>query len=651
MQTYPGIGNSLKRISNLLFFSFFILSVGFTTANAQCPKVQENMDKVEKGGHHYFYAADFYNWHCKCKNGVSSELEAKQAAAAMKINKTHYDNFNRTGPSLPSPLSAGQCKIVAGGSGGSAGGNFLDPDKGILLNGDMMSLMNMLGAGSNNENFKEMVEEMNNNRQQMSAIKSFATDFGLASQEDIEFYNFVENASQVIAFGKFLFSKNKGEEETPKTPSQQKASKFITNISNQLKTSYQEVQYIPEIPAHDESMTEKLDLIQDKIYLYETFSAPNRLLVLRYLNSDGNPDVNDLNQWIREIESKKSQGDLEGIILEIKQITNRYDESLKRYYPQLLNKEEGFTASYNDMNRLLANYHNNKGDHAKAEEYLSKIDFNISAEESPRLIFKSYLEGNYSNTANYYDVLKNYMSDQEYIRTLYDLPHYRFDNIDKLVREGVTYMLSLGVLAYHKKGDHKKAIEELAFLKLMIEKTWYLDDTPNRLKKKGYEDSDVRASYNTQMGMYLVVKANLLAKSKPDSAIMILNEGEALYKKSAMQSGFLNNGFERHIELTRLSILSQQGKHKEALDLCYDIQRSFIAEDDILNINDIKFNQAILLYNLKQYPRSLNVLKVLQASNPNEPKYYKLSKDILLALGKVNEANEAERLYFTLLNQ
>lgn len=619
-------------------------------AFGQCPEAEKYRQKLATGGHQYSYAADFHYYKCRCESGVGSAEEEQQALAAMQIDLKHYNEFKSSGdPSLGGIPSS--CTVLKAGAGVGPDGSLVNPDKGRIFNDDVIGFLNSLSDDTQNSHLRTLVEEMNQNRQELSQSLELASLFGPLDQDDYDLYNMTENIAQAVSVGKFLFNTLSGKkEEEELTPGQREANNMIADFSRELRLLYDEVQAVPTWYELNGETLRELDAIEAGMLSYERITAPKRLLYWEYESYDGHMDIAELKRRYDRIAGDNERYGRPYLISRIEEIQRRYSDISA--VPHMANADRGFSGAKNRIQLVRARTYEKLGRHEEARKLRAEISYDVSAQDAVKLLKTTFDNGNYYGSIQYYQPLKQYFMDRNSVKFIYlELPNLNFE-MDGLSRVDATYLLGLGVLAHIRSGQVSQAREELAFLRRFQQQ---LEDAYRQHlklsdRKKAFKttDTDFRSHVDGAESVVLAVEAVLQRKTnKHEQSLELIDRAISL---SAASSGLLSQSAEKYelwMQFLKLEILVDLGRYDEAKELTQAVKTK--ASVDIFKENfrmeELRFLMAYIRYKEQDYKGALFALRLLKRSNPGISKYYVLEEDIYRAMGDESGATEARQAY------
>ncbi len=621
-----------------------------TTSTSSSASFDCNGNTFDKSKDPQQYGNAYMLARCECENGVPNEERARQLEAQMKINYQNCQTYYGNTLGMPAPLSWSECKILEMQNNTS---NTINYNNKRIVKDEYLDLLNDLAAGSNNPHFKNMVKEMNDNRDAFAQGRNIAMQFGSLSQQDLDTYNMFENISQGIAIGKFLVK----ELSNALTPEQQQARDYIQNLYKELYIVYNEVSYVPTFYTYDDNMLQKINNIKTRIGQYERATAVKRLLYFKYWNQKPYMTIAQLQQTSNEIVAIANNQGTQAILDKISLYEKPYIKDGDLIFNPVLNKKTGFKNTYIELKMQEANYYEKQGNKEKANKIRASIDYDANNFTAFKLLHKSFNNKNYFGSKQYYSRVKNILKineNKEHFFVFYsNIPDINFEK-DGLRRIEATYLLALGVLSYAYTNDYSQAQEELQFLK------WYNENhrkfneyykTVKARKKAGrFTDVEYAHSYSHCLVIEKTVNAYLLAKyeNNKEDALNLINEAIELLNENPT----MFNYYDMWVYITRLDILIKLNMFDEARKQASTINKSKYLTTTGLNINlfdidDYYFLMALMKYKQKQYQSCLNQLKILEKTKPNSNRLLLLKRDTYLKLGNTEMAKETEKKLLT----
>ncbi len=612
----------------------------WTITNFDCNgKTFDNSKDPQQYGNAYMLAR------CECENGVPNEERAKQLEAQMKINYQNCQTYYGNTLGMPTPLSWSECKILEIQNNTS---NTINYNNKRIVKDEYLDLLNDLAAGSNNPHFKNMVNEMNDNRDAFAQGRNIAIQFGSLSQQDLDAYNMFENIAQGIALTKFIVK----ELSNALTPEQQQARDYIQNLHKELQSVFNEVSYVPTFYIYDDKMLQKINGIKIKIDKYERATAVKRLLYFKYWSQKPYMTIAQLQQTSNEIVAIANNQGTQAILDEISLYEKPYVRENDDFFYPVLNKETGFKNTYIALKMEEANYFEKQGDKEKANKIRTSINYDVDNFLAFKLLYKSFNNKNYFGSIAYYkqvkDVLKINENDRKHLFLLYkNIPSINYET-GGVWRHEATFLIALGVFSYTYMNDYSQAQEELQFLK------WYNENhrkfneyykTVKARKKAGrFTDVEYATSYGQCLAIEKAVNAYLLAKyDNNKEALNLINEAIKLLNENPD----ISNPYNAWINLIKLDLLIELDMFDEARKQASVINRykytSSVTGAKLFKIDDYYFSMALLKFKQKQYQSCINQLKILEKTNPDSSRLLLLMRDAYYGLGNKEKAIEIEK--------
>lgn len=631
-------------------------------AQSPCPKGQEYMDKMKNAQDTWTPDqkvrsnciqgwSQLATWHvhkCQCELGLENQQDADNLVKMMNhVRNTIQTQYPSCGE-IPPLTSSCKVGVSAGGSGGSNNRPLPpDPNKNVVLNDEYMNLIGNLAQDSKNPHFKEMASNMQRIRGEFSQGFSLVNQLGGSlSKDDIYAYNLFENIAQGIEIGKFLFKSLSGA-SAPLTPEQQAARDYIKALSDELKTIYQEVSFMPNNVTLGDKAIEygdrKLALIEE----YDRATATRRLLFMEYFLNKPYMGVAQLEAKMNEIERQKNQNGVDYILQQIAKNSNAFKSNSLLHIQQ---KEEAFK---NVNNRILlqkAIYYERSGDKAMAEKIRKSINYNVDSFEAFKLLHDSYKLKDYYSALQYYDKVRYILEINENKKDFFirysNIPNLDYD-WNGLDRNDAVYLIALGVLSNLNTGDLDQARSEMEFM------IWYNENY--RVKKENYKnlksskkynavsDSDAEIEYNKCMMIqhtiqsiyYSIIHQIKDSKFHSTESLKYLDNAPSSEKK-----------YDYWIKMVNLENLIRDGEFAEARKIALELNRMGVIADAmsarLFTNEDFKFLLAYMKYAQKEYESAVSQLKSLNETYPNNKKVVLLLRDTYLKLGKTKEAEAIE---------
>ena len=583
------------------------------------------------------YGKAFFRAYCECKSGVGSQERANQLVVEMKENHKNFHTYKASSDPTISTQPLNNCSITS--SNGFS--QTVDYEKGVIVKDEYISLLNDIAADTKNLHFKGMVNELNENRDAFAQGRSLAMNFGGISQSDIDQYNFLENATQVFAIGKFLFNSISGK----LTPEQEAGRKIIKKINSQLSEIYNEANAVPTFFDFNETMMQKLKAIEGRIEKYERATATRRLMFLEYWQTKPYMTSDQVVARFSKIESLLKTNGSDYVV----DLVNKRDNDFKTSdFNHIVNKDYGFRTTFNRIDLNKAKYYESNGDKNKAEELRANINYDVNNFDAFKLLQEAFKDKNYYATSQYYEQVKNTLEINEEGKSFFlfykDIPNIDY-SYDGMWRHETTYLLALGILSYSKSGEIAQAQAELDFLKWYNENHRVFNEQyeQRKLRKKanGFSDVEYASSYAQCLAIEKAVEAVLLSKNgETEKAEKLIDEAVALNLEYPTNT----NRYGTWYALTKLEILIRNNNFIEARKLAVKIRKTaFLASisQKFYNEEDFKFLLAFMKFKQEQYQSVINELTILEQSNPKSKRIMLLKLDTYKALGD----SENETLY------
>jgi hypothetical protein len=577
---------------------------------------------------------------CECEKGVPNQERAQQLEATMKINFQNAQTYYGNTLGMPQPMKWTDCPIIQFGGIGKT----VNYDNGRLVNDDYLNLLNTLAEETKSLHFKNMVDEMNTNRDDFAQGRSIAMQFGTISQQDMDTYNMFENLSQGIAIGKFIFN----ELSNALTPEQEAAREYIQGLYTELNAIYKEVSYVPNFSTYNDQVIDFITKKERLIDQYEQATSVKRLLYLEYwYQNKPYMTIDQLQNKAAELEALKASRGNQHLIEIINQKGKSFEQ---KEFKSITNKEYGFKATYTRLKMNEANYYEAKGDKSKAKEIRSTIDYDVHNFDAFKLLDESFASKDYFGSIAYYEQVKEVLRINEnggnFFLFYKNIPNITFKQ-DGVWRHEATYLLALGVLANIRTDNLTQAEEELAFLKQFNENHKAFNASYATLSARKKADKFTDVEYQTSYGQCLAIE-------KAVASILLAKQGEAEQSSAKIKEAkvlldenpLLNKSYNAWIELLKFESEILSDNYTEARRTAINLNRmTYTANQDwvkLFSVEDFKYMMAFMKFKQKQYQSCINQIEILEAGFPKSLRLKMLKLDAYKALNNAEKANEIE---------
>lgn len=583
----------------------------------------------------YNYGNAFMLAKCECEKGVPNEERAKQLEATMKINfqnaQTYYGNTLGM-----QPMSWTECPIIQFGGIEKT----VNYDNGRIVKDEYLDLLNTIAEDSKSLHFKNMVSEMQTNRDDFAQGRSIAMQFGTISQQDMDNYNMFENISQGLAIGKFIIN----ELSNALTTEQEAAREYIKKLYQELNTVYKEVSFVPNFTSFDDGVLDYLARKEEMINQYEQATATKRLLYFEYWHqTKPYMTIEQLSNKLEELSTLKNTKGTEYIVSLIERKEQGFHE---KFFMAITNKAYGFKTTLTRVKMNEANYYESNGDKIKAEEIRKTIDYDVDNFDAFKLLDEAFTAKDYFGSIAYYDQVKEIIRINENGNNFFlfykNIPSINY-NQDGVWRHEATYLLALGVLSHLRVGNITQAEEEFSFLK---------DYNKNHLrnneefallsprKKSGkFTDVERQTSYGQCLAIEKAIESVLLSKKGEfEEAHKSITQGIKLLKDNPVMS----DPYDAWIELLKFESEIRSENFLEARKTAAVLKnRTYTAQYldvKLFTIEDYQYQIAYMKFKQEQYQSCINQLKILESANPKSKRVLLLKLDTYKALGDMENA-------------
>lgn len=518
------------------------------------------------------------------------------------------------------------------------------------LSSDLTNFVNLLSQDSDNPKLQALANEMYENQNTFQNIKTTASYLGTLDQSSIEFLNMTENLTQAISIGKAIFGANK-KEEVQLSQSQQDAREIIKELSSRIRMIYDEASVIPFYNLFNEETLKKLELLEERIANYEFATAKERLLYFKYIDLEYSPPLEELNGIINTINAISNAQ----AIQEIDAIQRKYNT---KNIPHIANKERGFAGVSEKIKLYKARCYENMGDKAMANKIRESLSFKVSINDAIKLTLEAYNQNDFYATTKYTQIIFDYFQNETDLRLMYpDLMSINY-NFEGLYRSDINFLMTLGVLSNAKTNQISQAnlaLEALIHFHNTFENTFQnYKDKKARTKAFGISDEAFRLEMLRSKAIVYAAKAYIQSNNQNnDKALDLINDAIALYQE-APEQGFQK--YETWLLYNKLEILVNLESYDAAKELMRDIKSKtrlniqgssvFIKEK-----SDIDFINAFIRFKTEDYNGALMAIKILKSKVPDSPRLFALEKEVYLALGDSEKANQSEINYLNIINQ
>lgn len=560
----------------------------------------------------------FYRAYCECISGASSR-RIPDLVKDMKINHKNYHLFKSANdPTIETlPLDAHQCKSKNINQNGISKNQTM----GLLIDDDFEELLKELSSISNNSNFKIMVDKISSTRNEFGKARNFYNKLGILQNSDE--FNFVENLTVSVEIIKGIYNIIS---DIP-TPEETAAKSSIDNLNYLTKSIYDEINHLPTYYDYNSKMIEDIEKIENRIIKYEKTTLVNRLVILKYLNTDYRMTIQELNSIKTDLEKKYKQGEIYNLKKKITNYKDSYSNPINRH---LANTDYGFGRILNKIYNYKIKYYKSIGDKKKVTENENKINFNVSNIDAFNLLIDSYNDKNYNSTIKYYEKIKQYLIEQrtnKNITLVYNNINNGVYKNQPLKRVEAVVLLSMGCLSYIKQNNLKQAKIELLNIKKYNDELnsfiGYYKGLKTRKKYGQYSETELTESYGhciaIEKTIEAVVLSNEIDEINSNRIERLLSEALHLFKKHPI----LSNPYIKWIKFNKIDILIKLNKLTEAKRVIMKIKKSYHLKEHPLVLFsdfDILFYKALISYKEGNIRNALNTIKIMEISNKSNTK-------------------------------
>ena len=645
-----------------LSFNFAYLQAQHCTQDILAQKAKRQKETGNAGdGQVCANVAQFYAFLCECKNKPRSADQARNLKSTLQKIKQSYNSyglyctgFGKLTENIP------DCKV-----GNANGNNYTnDPEKNshvdgtnpksTIINTDIQSMLNNMAIESNDPLFKKMVSNMQANSEWIAKFKDFEMDMGIASQRDIDFYDFTENAAQAVELGVFIFNKIKERQAKKEAERQAKmkqlqqiqeqSDQYIGQINKLLNKFHQKIGNVPVYTSNTQEEVESLKAFPERFKAYEKLTASKRLLVIRYLASQYIQSIDDLENWQANIEQTKAEQGINAILNEIDEYT-RDDPWYQKNYPFLLNEKKSFKSSYNSMYFQLAGIYQKMGNEDSSQYYLNRVSNNIPINEVIGETVKAYKAKNYQWVNALKPNLQYFI--QEYgIKTNYpEIPYVSASSqVQQYFRfDYWVFTQYIGIISSIKSGNLQQAKAELNMLIATIR---------SYSMSEGSTDENQKVLLASQFYTDIANGILLSRQGNHDEATNIIEQNvqyiDGSFSLNVKDTKIFSELWASEVKMEYCAVLINAGLYAEAIEVLKNIN-SYESYKTNLAM-DINFHKALALYKNGEPQRALNSIMYLEALGNVTPKTYMLKADIHSSLGNDLERQLATQKYNEIQN-
>jgi len=653
-----------------LFLATLICPHHLNAQDCPPPKAYEYKSKIENANNNWTtdqkirsnciqgwtQLATWFAYKCECDRGMPTQEQADLTVASLNKIQSVIQNMYPNCGEIPPRVSMCNVKVGNPDNGNS---NFINKGvvnsnkhnnntnekSGVLMNDSFLSVLDEISGGSENQNFKDMVNEIKANKSKISSTKALVSQFGFLQQSDIDFYNFAESAGQVIAVATFLY-KTFSKKITPEQKELNEGKIFIDNLSNVLSTVYNEIRIVPTFYNFDKQTLTRLNNLENRIKRYQVGSASRRFLVSEYYATNTPMTLGEIKSKMKEINSKEQSKGTASIVRAI--LRNSKISELNNL--PFINLEGKLNVTFNRIAIAKSKCYKAMGRDEDAVKILYGIDYNVNPSGAFKLIHESFKDKNIYSTIKYYESVKDYIKTKENGKVFY-LKYKEIEVLNNyhngLERVDVAYLISLGCISYITSGQISQAKEELKFLR------WYNQNLNNFLKKykekklKTMSDTDIEIILNKCLVFERALEALLLAK-EGEFGVSLMKIDKAIILQENLGYDFFGLGIESWLYQIKLNVLIHSNQFLKAKTIAREIKnrnRGFASKKTLFDIGDYKFLLAFMKFKEGKLNSSLSSLILLENEFPNMKRINLLRRDIYLELGEYEKAKNQNNLY------
>lgn len=443
--------------------------------------------------------------------------------------------------------------------------------------------------------------------------------------------------------------------------SQRRVHVEVSNISRKLRVWYHELTTLPTFYTYDEVALEALSERERQLEEYNLTSAVERFLFWESQSYNGHKAIESEYETIfYQVTNDAKRYGNNSILAKIKIASDRFKN--KNDFPHLLNSEESFIIIKNQIQLTKARCYKSMGNENKANEILSKLNYNLEINSCVTLIQQTFNEGNHFATSNYYNTLVYYLSNKSPNSYSYYNELNDFESGNKgLSCYDVNYLLGIGVLSFLKTDKILEAENAFTFIEkhqVMLEG---LQNSYKLLKQKKksryFSDPRFAVKIKKSESILLAIKASILQKKGENTeALASIEKAIAIDKENNDRFNDSHNRYKLWFQYIKASLLIEQEKYAEAKSTLALMKRDTrLPTSSKPNYNkgfnkaDFDFLKTYLRYKTKDYNGALMGLRILKSRYDVLPKYYALEADIYKAQGNLTKAKEAEENYIKII--
>lgn len=643
-----------------LYLTILVFSFGFCgySQKIDCtndPEANSAKNRINSNlgdGQGCAMAAQFFAYLCECKNNPRSEQQADMLKNTLSTIRSQYYAYGNKCNGKDLPGLQGGCRVVNEDEESriNNGQNAINPDKGRILNPQLVNLLNAASLESSDEDFKKMVEFINEKSSTAQSLKSLNLQYGNPTQSDIDFFNQAENMAIIVGVLGYINSKMKAKKEIKRAEEKREleilleedrlVKEYVDQLSKNIASMRVNIGVMKEIDFKHPNAMGQINKYEQRLAEFERSTIPARLLVLEFFKETKKylytfKDLEDLeisiNAKVNSFSTKDLLAWIDTFNEEKKENSDLFP--LSDSYPHLLNNEISFRNERSEILWAKYNYYLAKNIQDSANVLLLELPENTNLQELSNSINRSFY--NYRDE----EAIKKYVVFKQMLEQVKN--EERLDSFNELSIEELLASISAGARAHYRCGNNTRANNELNYLKVFYQ--W--NQTYNLFgNMANYTDLSPAIIAHTE--------AIIKFKMKQDSALMMVNSAIDFYNKENIEIYTNNWPYDLDLKMTKIKILENRKDFDQALQVAKEMQQTKDLNRSIfVNLNDLKFNEAILLYKSNQYDRALSMLTLLKVLDPNQPKHYLLEKEIHITLNNQPDAQIAANTYIQLISE
>lgn len=502
-----------------------------------------------------------------------------------------------------------------------------------ILSDKTTSFIKDLAANTNNPDLKQFAKDLNIIDETNQKVAQYNSMFDLTpSQSDIEFNNVMNNAMQGLATAKFVINLFK-EDEVELSPSQKQARIAMLQLWQNVKMIYDETKSIPWFTYYNKEDINRISELEQSYIVYDLATAIDRYTLIRFFWSSRRYDITEVQNIYNEISMMEPIDILRKI--DAWQSTANIGSAM-----HLPNSDVSFNLNKNVLAIKKARCYRNVGEEARAIEIMNSINFNISTFEALKLMYEAFNATDYEGAMSFYPIAKSYFENEEFPKARYLFDTDKSNNSETnpflrevgndfyLPRNELIKLLSCGVYSSIINENYSQAFNELKFLEAYV-KNKPVDNAYTKID----ENEEEVILLSMKSSYYLLINETEKAKEKIDQAILL---------EKTLPLGT----YKPWVQFIKFKQLGAAKEFDQAHELYREIIKNpLLSNNDFsayIDVEELKFQKCLLLYEQKEYERVLNGLDMLELITP-KLKYKLLRSQVFTALGKEREAVEILR--------